>query len=229
MPDDKTETAATETKPSGEAKGTTEAKPAEGATQTKPETTPETKPDEKKADAPVEYKLKLPDGSLLDEKHVAKTLAYAKEKKLAPEVAQMLLDRESAAAAGHWDSVLARHADVVKEWAKESEQHFGAKWKETQELAYRGREWLTKKAGLTDEEVNEFFSDKGAGYGNQRAVVSMLAVIGRELRDDRLVTGGQPGAKPKSALEKLYPGMDPVTGKYAGKFNTPAEAAAEGG
>lgn len=170
--------------PTPPAAGTTpETKPATpetgkggDAAGTKPETGKETKPA-----VEVKYELKVPEESLLQETAAAEVTEFAKAHKLAPEVAQKVLE--------------GRH-EAVSAFAKENEAaalKAGEGWKAEAEKRYGD------KFAAANEDVKRFVTKFGPqGFAErlekspfrfQPDFFDTLAAAGAQLHDDKFVGG----------------------------------------
>lgn len=186
-----TSTPAAEAKPTGTTIATaSDTKPAEGAA--KPA---DAKAGEKPAE--VKYDLKLPDGSKLPAEHAAKVAEFAKEHKIAPELAQKLLERDNAQLQAQIEQLQAKS----KEWAAsvEADKDLGGQnFSRTKEDARRAIVKFDPKGELAREL-------DATGYGNHPAFVRFVAAIGRAMAEDTVHSGSETPSG--DALAKLYPTM----------------------
>lgn len=169
------------------------------------ESTPAPKP-EARAPAPSALEIKLPEKTLLAASAVEAAKAFATQHKLAPEVAQAVLDRESAAVQSHVDQVQAqwKHRMDV-EWAQliDADPEIGG----------------AKKAEA-DSNVTAFLSKFGtpefakiieaSGWLKNPEVRRIFSRVGAAGREDKFVApGGGGGSKDQgdAVLRQLYPSM----------------------
>lgn len=171
----------------------TEAAAAVDTTQTQ---TVETKADNTQA---TEIALKLPEGSLLKPEVLEQIKSYAKEKKLAPEVAQSLLERENAAVKGYHDQVVSSYEKEKASWVELSKndseiggEHFG----QNVELGRRAMEKFANPAAI------KIIED--SGYGNHPDIIRMFMNIGKAMAEDKMVQPGAQAKNEKSMVELFY-------------------------
>ena len=162
----------------------------------------EVKPPEKVV-SPDKYELKMPDGSQLNQAHIEKVTAYAKEKGLSNDQAQEILNRDSQAysdfqvgQAEHIKSMQEKWIDDIK-----SDREFGGdKFNETVEFAKRSIEKFGSPA--LKEALN------ATGLGNHRDLIRMHAKIGREMANDKTVIPNSHGSGSEERVaDILYPTM----------------------
>lgn len=157
-------------------------------------------PDEVKPVVPEKYELKLPEGSPLVAAHVEKVAAFAKDKGLSNDQAQVILERESDAVKSFADGQkqkLDNLADV--EWpklAKSDPEIGGDKYNESVETAHRA----LAKFG-TPKLMEEL---KLTGYGNHPELIRVFAKVGKMMSSDKIVIPGSQAVPTKSAEEILY-------------------------
>lgn len=199
------ETTAQDTPKADVTTSTTEATPVvktdanpEVPAEVKTETTTEQKPV-----APEKYELKMPDGSQLSQERIEKVSAYAKEKGLSNEQAQEVLNRESEAVSGFFESqkagLLARSEAWISE-IKADKEFGGDKFNETVELAKRSIE------RFGDPELKKQLDE--TGLGNHPMLIKMHAKIGREMAEDRLVPSNSASTSASQRhADVLYPTM----------------------
>lgn len=162
----------------------------------------------KKEDAPADkIELTLPEGSHLKQSDVDKIASFAKEQGLSKDVAQKLLERESATVASRDQAALDQLAEQSEAWKQEiiADKDFGGeKAAETAQLAHD----VAKKFG-SEVFVSEL---ERTGLGNHPELVRMLARIGRAMESGNPNRGsGQPaGARRESTESKLYKETTPV-------------------
>lgn len=162
----------------------------------------------KKDDASADkIELALPEGSHLKQDDVDKIASFAKEHGLSKDVAQKLLERESATVAARDQAALDQLAEQSEAWKQEiiADKDFGGeKAAETAQLAHD----VAKKFG-SENFVSEL---ERTGLGNHPELVRMLARIGRAMESGNPNRGsGQPaGSQKKSTESKLYSETTPV-------------------
>lgn len=160
--------------------------------------------DEPKPDDKIE--LTLPEGSHLKQEDVDKIASFAKEHGLSKDVAQKLLERESASLASRDQAALDQLAEQSEAWKQEiiADKDFGGeKAAETAQLAHD----VAKRFG-SETFVSEL---ERTGLGNHPELVRMLARIGRAMSPDKMRGSGIPaGAQRKSTESKLYSDTTPV-------------------
>ena len=160
-----------------------------------------TKPVEKPKQE-ADWKLKLPEGSLLDASALEKTAAFAKAQGLSEKQAQALLERE------HADATASQTAQE-----KALEERRGAWIAEAQADKEVGGVNFAKNAELAKRVVQRFGDDvlkealNVSGLGNHVALVRMLSKIGAAMEDDKFIKPGSANGtpKPKSAADILFP------------------------
>ena len=149
---------------------------------------------------PVEIKLTMPEGTLLDSKRVDEVLALAKEKGLDQAAAQGLIDTEHAALTKYHEAQLGNHKNLIeKEWPnqlKADKEFGGEKFVETVEYAKRGLEWL----GVPD--LNKALDE--SGYGNFPPLLKALSILGRKINGGQTVLGNSSVTEEKSAADLFY-------------------------
>jgi hypothetical protein len=176
--------------PAPEAKPVAEAKPAETVSDSG-----------KKADAPVAFELKLPEGSLLDKSQVEGIVSFAKEKGLALEVAQAILERESSAVAQHAKAQTDAWNTQAEQWVKQVEadkEIGGDNFKENISLANRVfQKFGSKELGVELDRTS---------LGNHPELLRLAVRIGKAMGEDKFVSAPKgKGTQVKSAAEQLYP------------------------
>lgn len=160
--------------------------------------------------AEVAYTLALPKDAQIEASAVERLTSFAKEHKLAPEVAQKALDLADA--------------EVKADRAKQSEVALESfktmattQWVEDvkADKEFGGEQYL-----VTVEEVkraaDRFLTPEDretlnvTGWGNHPMLVKMFARIGRAISNDKLVNGNSGGTgTPKTDGQVMYPGMNP--------------------
>lgn len=188
-------TGAAATAPAADAGKTTLVTGAADAVKTEPAKTEPAKEPAKTDE--VKYDLKLPDGSKLPANHAEQIAAFAKEHKIAPELAQKLLERDHAQLNAQIEQLNAKS----KEWHDSvvaDPELGGQNLNRTKEDARRVLTKFDPKGELAAE-LN------ATGYGNHPAFVRFVATIGRAMAEDTVRVGSE--APAGDALSKLYPTM----------------------
>jgi len=159
------------------------------------------KGDDEKAegDNDVVYDLKLSDDNVLGQDELNSVLEFAKENKLAPELAEAVWKRENELLSKLGDAESKRQDDELKEWRSSvinDPDMGGEKLKITTENARRA----VKTFGSEDftKVLNE------TGYGDHPEIVRFLSNIGSLMNDDALILPTRMGSKPKTAEELFY-------------------------
>lgn len=179
---------------------TTEAKSTEVSTEVKTETT-EAKTEAAKPVVPEKYELKMPEGSQLSQTRIDQVSAYAKEKGLSNEQAQEILNRESDAVAGFFESQKADLLAKSEGWISEikADKEFGGEnFNQTIEFAKRSIDQFG------DPELKRVFDE--TGIGNHPLIVKMHAKIGKLMADDKMVSAHAGGSEERRE-DRLYPTM----------------------
>jgi hypothetical protein len=162
-------------------------------------------PDVKPAETAVTYALKAPDKSPLTADDLKSIEAYARDKKLTPEAAQALVDRESATVQAVRTTVqeqakkdLESLRETFATETKADPEIGGPKLKETITLANRA---------LAMPGVEEFAAMlKASPWANDRRTLKALAAFGRLTAEDTIIAGAPASAQaPKSAVDRWYP------------------------
>lgn len=156
--------------------------------------------DKKDGQEEVKYELKLPEEMEVKQERLDKFTQYAKEKGIAPEAAQGLVDlyvdmqKEELAA---WDSLLDGWASEVKN----DPTYGGAKL----DASLKASNDIVRKFG--DQELKERVLM--LGLGNSLPFVRFLNKIHAATSDDNIAGAGKEGAEPpkKTAAQILYPHM----------------------
>lgn len=153
-----------------------------------------------KKDEPLSYDLKLPEGSVLKPEHIEEISAFAKEHKLPPEVAQKVLERESASVLGFAQAQQEQMKKEVAGWldqTKKDKEFGGEKWDENATYAKE----VIRKFG--DEDLRKALDE--TGLGNHPALFRLAARIGKSMANDKAVFAGQTTTpEKKSWAEILY-------------------------
>lgn len=161
------------------------------------------KKDDDKADEPIEYDLKLPKDSALDEGVVDEIAEFAKEQGLSNDQAQNILEREDKAVKEYANAQVEGLKEKSTQWveeAKNDKELGGENFKENVEHAHRALEKFGSKQ-LKD-------TLESTGLGNHPELVRVFSRIGKAMADDTIVRPGSEGSKQKSAEEIMYGGKD---------------------
>ena len=148
---------------------------------------------------PIEIELKLPEGSLLKPEIIEQVKSYAKEKNLAPEVAQALIEREHNAVKSYHDSLVSNHENEKAEWVKQSlkdPEIGGERFGQNAELAKRAME----KFG----NANFIKLVEDHGFGNHPEVIRFMMNVGKSMAEDKMVQPGSQASSEKSIVELFY-------------------------
>lgn len=157
----------------------------------------------KKADGkpapPTEYKLKMPEDSLLDSSAVERTAAEAKKRGLSNDQAQQLLEDQNRAVSDHLEAT----SVLSEQWLAEAKADPGIVGKdgsgfdESCEHAKRAIDKYATEGFI--KVLNE------TGIGNHKDVIKTFKAIGLTLREDSWIGAPDRGAKKqKSTEEKFY-------------------------
>lgn len=191
------------------AEATATATPAAAAPQQAPasmvtEVTAEAKPPvtETKADAPVEYKLKVPEGSKLGAEYVEKFVSLAKETGLPPDKAQVFLDREIQAQA---DFAEAQKAELKtlneKTWLEElkaDKEIGGEKFAASGQAAFKAGAFLFGEDGVQ--------ALVKAGLNHNPLLFRGLVKLGNLMNNDSFVLPGAQSAPAQKSVADLFYG-----------------------
>lgn len=153
--------------------------------------TVEAKPDDSK---PITYEFKAPEGVTLDAARVAEFTAFAQEHKMAPEVAQKLVDMASQAEVS---STQARIAQVTA-WADEVKADKALGGDKLPESVATAK----KALDLGPPELRDLLNT--TGLGNHPAVFKWAHAIGKALSVDRFVAGSATDGDTRTMAERLY-------------------------
>lgn len=156
---------------------------------------------ENKAEEPKEavYDLKLPEGSKMDPARVEAIKSWAKDKKIAPDAAQDVLNREHEAVSTYEANQLAEYEKAKETWLSDL--------KADKEL---GGENLTRKVELAKRVLKKFGSEGFAemldktGYGNHPELVRVFARIGEKMGEDNIVRQSSSPGNVVDARELFY-------------------------
>lgn len=179
------------------------AKPADPAA---PVADPNSKPDDKSKETPppeVKYELKLPGESPLKPEDLAAVEAFAKEHKIAPELAQKLLERESNAVVSFRKAVMDGYNKQAEGWKTQifNDKEIGgseANFKKTFILANRvfqefGTPELGKELSITS-------------LGNHPEITRFAVRVAKALGEDKFLTPSKDATpRKKSDAELFYP------------------------
>lgn len=150
---------------------------------------------------PEKYDLKLPEGSQLDPSTVEKVSAFAKEKGLTQDQAQMVLEQRNTAVGEfvtNQQAGLRKMVDGYLTTAKADPEIGGEKAKESFETAKR----------VVDRYASPEFKKvvNETGLGNHPELIRLLARVGKAMGNDKLVVASaQAAAQPKSIADVFYP------------------------
>lgn len=156
---------------------------------------------EEKVETPTEYKLELPEGSLLDQAALEAVTDFAKSKGLSEEVAKEMLTREGTLLSSFVDNQKTQFVEVRKNWVesiKKDKEFGGDKFNEHAELAKR-----TLKE-FADDEFIKGLDD--TGYGDNPALFRFLVKAGKKLgiMNSGLVKSNVQASAPKEDYELFY-------------------------
>lgn len=160
--------------------------------------------------AEVAYALALPKDAQIEASAIERVTTFAKDHKLAPDVAQKALDLADAEvkADRNKQNVLAIESFktmATKQWVEDvkADTEFGGdKYLITVEEVKRAADRFLTDA---DREVLNT-----TGWGNHPMLVKMFARIGRAISNDKLVNGNSNvSGVQKTDGQVLYPGMNP--------------------
>ena len=197
-----TETAPTGTAAGGTTKPVTEGKTADGTTPAAGSEA-QKEPGSKPADAaaapaaaavPEKYELKIPDGGSVDADDLKLVETRARKLGLSNENAQALLeefDAERVALSAQFRAVTEADPD-----------YGGDKLPETQELADLVLDHYRPAGSKRGDALRRIFEK--TGLNNHLELISLLADIGRDAKEDRLVRPGNAKPVPKTPQEALY-------------------------
>lgn len=162
-------------------------------------------PEGAKPAAPIEYKLKTPEGSLLDAARVEKIVSYSKERGFSNEQAQELLERESDAVSQFAEAQKQQMNKAANDWVeavKTDKEIGGDGFKQNVALANR----LVKRFGSEGfvKTLNE------TGLGNHPELVRFCTRIAKLMSEDQLIIpGAQAGGTKKTDADILYGSTQP--------------------
>lgn len=184
-----------------EPKAEAQAQPKADESTVNPNSEPKTQdaPAENK-DVPLSYDLKIPEGSILKPEQVDELSAFAKEHKLHPDVAQKVLERESASVLSFAQAQQDQMKNAVAGWldlTKKDKDFGGEKWAENATYAKQ----VIQKFG--DEDLKKALDE--TGLGNHPALFRLAARIGKSMANDKAVFSGHTTTpEKKSHAEILY-------------------------
>lgn len=152
------------------------------------------------------YALTAPEKSALTADDVKAVEAFARERKLSPEAAQAIVDRD----AKQFDAFKAKHEAAATDgfnklydtWAEQSAKDpviGGAKWKETQSLA--------RRALNIDPDFKALIST--SPFGNHPKVLAFLAKVGAMTTETTPpAASSAPPIQDKPAAARWFPSMN---------------------
>ena len=155
--------------------------------------------DEKKSDEQIA--LTLPKDSVLDQAHLDAVTSFAKEKGLTPEVAQEIVNQNSALLKSFAENQQKQFEAQLDSWKKAAEtdrEIGGVSFKENVHLAKQ----VARRFG-TPEFVEGLDT---TGFGNHPELVRFLTRIGKAMSNDTLVRPGSNGMGGKKSLEEVFYG-----------------------
>ncbi len=138
-----------------------------------------------KAAEPV-YALKAPEGVEVAKATIDEVTAFAKEHKIAPEVAQKLLEREASARTAITESAQAALRETAEkvwpEQCKADKEIGGAKFVENMAHAKAAID------GLGSPELKKALNE--TGLGNHPELVRFCVKVGKMMADDKIIPAG---------------------------------------
>lgn len=154
---------------------------------------------------PDKYDVKLPEGAILDAKHVETVSAFAKEQKLTNEQAQGILTRDNNLIKADRDAYQAKmvadckaELDADYKTLESDKEVGGVKFAENVDLVHK---FLQKAFG---PETAQLIGNYGA-LGNKPGVFKGLLSLAKQFSNDKIVQGGGAAAPPaQSMAEKWY-------------------------
>lgn len=155
----------------------------------------EQKGTEAKADTPVVYDFKLPEGVELDAGAADKFKAVAAELKLPAEGAQKVIDLYAGLKQAESDAFKAQ-VEAWGEQVKSDTEYGGAKLDENLAAARKAVD------AFGSPELKSLLNS--TGMGNHPEVVRMMVKIGQQISEDGLVRGKAEAAKPRDPASVLY-------------------------
>lgn len=149
----------------------------------------------------IKYDLKKPEGSMLPDNWIEKTVTLARERGLSAEQAQSVLEQESAVLANHEELRAQSEKALVEGWATEA--------KNDPEI---GGAEFAKKVEYAKRVVDRFGTDAfrkavtETGIGNHPELIRFCYRIGKLMAADQTVLGGSSpsDSRRKSPAEILY-------------------------
>lgn len=166
------------------------------------------------ADPPAEpaYDLKLPDGSTLDAKVTERLSSFAKERKIAPDVAQQALEFVNTEFSSHLDEVLTAHQPGGAAWVEQDKIWRGAALADPalgngSAATLKVVEEKAKKAAATffPKTVLDFL--ESSGMGSNPDLLKGLVAIADAMGEKPPITGALGGEEPEeSTASKFYGG-----------------------
>ena len=152
---------------------------------------------------PVDYfaALKLPEGVTAEDPYLKDAVALFGEAKIAPEIAQKLVDFDAK-----------RQADAVARWQDEVAELSAKYLQEVKADPEIGGARLPETMGYIGKAVDKFVPAdlkvtlQSYGLGNYLVIARLLAFVGKQLSEDQTVTGNPPAAQ-KPIEQIFYPSM----------------------
>jgi len=176
------------------------AAPADSSDKPTGEQTTNVKADNSDKPAEVEYKLVMPKDSLLDQDRLEQLVTYAKEKQLAPEFAQEILNREASVLQSYVEKQQEQVEAQIEDWKAQAindKEIGGEEFKTNVELARR----VVEKYGSSS-----FMKElTNTGFGNHPEVIRIFARLGKLMDSDKIVTPSATTSD-KKPLEQLFYG-----------------------
>lgn len=152
----------------------------------------------------VAYEIKAPEGVTLDPETVTEFTAFAKENKLAPEVAQKVAD----IGVKHFQKLQKiqeqQLAETIEGWVKETQNHpqlGGANYNKTVEVSQKGIAVIQRPE--YGGEIKGLGDALDSGWGNHPAFVELFHRIGK-LNSEDTVEHGKPSDVQVSPADAIY-------------------------
>lgn len=171
------------------------------------------KPDDKKADekaklenAPEKYEpFSAPDGVTLDQELVGEFSTAAKELNLSQEKAQKLVDFGPKIMQRFVEAQSKQWGEIREGWVNDlkADKEFGGE--KLNETVQRAKRALSK---FGDEKLVKLLlppSKGGTGFGDNDALIRLLAKVDKATSEDSIVDGEKSGKDDRSAADLLYP------------------------
>lgn len=134
-----------------------------------------------KPDVPVEYKWKAPEGRQFHSETIKGYEAIVRDLKVAPDVAQSLLDRVVPLLEGRQSQQVKELRDGWRKGLESDPEIGGSRLEETRQLAAKTIE------SLGTPELRELIEQ--TGIGEHKAFAALLRRVGEALSEDRFVAG----------------------------------------